>query len=498
MKQTARIRFKAFALTLWLWLLPGAAHATNYALILTIGEYRNGVTPLRGVKHDVRSAAKMARLMQVKDEHIFVASNAKLTLAGLREVLGNLENAIGDNDRLFLYYSGHGGRHLAPGAGGRCAESLVSVNGEPLLDLELEERLKRIGRKAEKIMVFFDACHSGGVTTRSLQSVSKESEYTPKFWSKAGADTCSNPVNVMTRNLRIAKAKPASDADNYVYIAAARANEVSLDSAKAGGVATRAWLFCMEGRAKDLDGSGGITVEENRRCAQALIDEALGDGERFRPHHITITGNRDMVLLAAGAGAAATAATAAPAPAATATSPQKTLQDIYNRRDARRQVRLITAKPVFRINADDVKFSVSSSHPGYVYLLMVGSDGHTFDMLFPNQLDGENRIQAGQTLALPRAQWALQAHGPPGKNHLLALITDSPRNFGGIGMQAAGPFSSVTATSASASAIQQTTGNSANAGSATCATAAKTRNLTVRRHCSSAYGAALAVVEEVK
>ena len=60
-----------------------------------------------------------------------------------------------------------------------------------------------------------------------------------------------------------------------------------------------------------------------------------------------------------------------------------------------------------RIGRDQLQLSVTSSHAGHVYLLMLGSDRKSFYLLFPNGLDGDNRIQAGKPLALPRPDWAL-------------------------------------------------------------------------------------------
>ena len=130
---------------------------------------------------------------------------------------------------------------------------------------------------------------------------------------------------------------------------------------------------------------------------------------------------------------------------------------------------------------------------------MVGSDGTSFDLLFPNEIDRKNEIRAGETLKLPRASWELGVQGPPGKNTLLAIVSESPRNFSKVGMQPSGPFSSIDARANQNGArdMQMATSSSANAGTAECMEA-KTRNLTIRKRCSQAYGAALMTVEEVR
>jgi hypothetical protein len=474
--------------------LAGAAQAEIHALVLTIGDYQGGVPPLKGVRHDGEAAVAMARRLGVKDSNLLRFKDGELTLTGLRKAFDQLANRVQPDDQVFIYYSGHGGRQYVESEK-RCAESIVTVDANHLLDTELQTRLKILSNKAEKVIVFLDACHSGGVTTRALGKT--EPKFTPKYWAKGGLDSCQAPVNRLTRGLKAEAKSAGQGAQNYVYIAAARDNEVSLDQPGKGGVATQAWLACMNGEAKDLDGSGAVSTEEIRQCAQARIDSTLKDVEGYLPHHVTITGNANAVLaFGKPAGSKTTDASAPAAPAAI--SPQATLADVYHRRDDRRRVTLTTAKPAFRINKDKVEFDLNSSHAGYVYLLMVGSDGKTFDMLFPNQLDKKHYIEAGQTLRLPRSDWELAAHGPAGKNYLLAIVADAPRDFAGLGMQAAGPFSVLGANPVSAKDIVLVSGSSANAASKECEEAPAKRSLVVQKKCSNAYGAALATVEEVE
>ena len=257
-------------------------------------------------------------------------------------------------------------------------------------------------------MVFLDACHSGGVTTRATPG-GKTPGITPKYAARAGGEACERPVNVITRSLGAAARSAGSGANNYVYIAAARDNEVSLDMAQAGGVATQAWRDCINGRALDRDGSGGISAAESRQqCAIRNASMRRSKLRGFLPHHVTISGNENAVL------AFSERAREQPAP-------YLTLKDIYSNRDDRRTVTLTSGKPAFRINQDDVDFTLTTSHAGHLYILMVGSDSKSFDMLFPNGLDSNNAVSAGQTLRLPRSNWMVKANGPAGKNHLLAM-----------------------------------------------------------------------------
>src|SRR5688572_28730216 len=425
---------------------------------MTISAYQGGVPPLHGVAHDGESARSIARRMGVKDANMRHYKDGELTLAGMQRAFDGLQERVADGDQVFIYCSGHGGRQLVRLPGERCAESLITVEGMGFIDVELESRLKRLAAKAQKLVVLLDACHSGGATQRSIGG--KKPEFAAKFFARSGPDECERPINVLTRSLGASSRSAGSGAGNYVYIAAARDNEVSLDMPAKGGVATQAWRDCINGAARDRDGSGGLSAAEIQACAQDNVNAQLKGIKGFLPHHVTVTGNPNAVLSFPERNVPVK------------TSAYNALLDIYNSRDDRRSVSLSSAKSAFRIGKDDVDFSLTSSHAGYAYLLMVGSDGKSFDMLFPNQLDSANAVEAGQTLRLPRPNWQIKAGGPAGRNHLLAIVADSPREFAKIGMQPAGPFSMIAA-SADAS-----------------------RNLQVHA-ASVGYGAAMMVLEEV-
>jgi hypothetical protein len=271
---------------------------------------------------------------------------------------------------------------------------------------------------------------------------------------------------------------------NLLYIAAAREGEAALDEPGHGGLASQAWLDCLSGGARDTDASGGLSAKEVADCAQPLIERLAAGHGAVAPHHLALSGKPGMVL--------------APAEHDVHSNAVSTLRDIHANRDDRRSVHLVPDRAVYRVGRDKVEFSLSSSHAGYVYLLMVDGSGKRFDLLFPNRKDDRNRILAGETLQLPRPGWVIRAGGPAGRNHLLALVSDTPRDFSGLGLKASGPFSMLDASPFAVRGIQFFAGASAHSASAQCRETGTQRTRETAAACSDAYGTDLVTLEEVE
>lgn len=473
-----------------------------HALIMAIGNYPAPIPTLPGVSHDIDSAKSIARRMGVSNENISVLRDGELTLSGMKKAFEDLQKRIQPNDQVFIYYSGHGGRSLAleETPPDRCAESLITYDGYGFRDALLEGYLNRLSAKAQKIVVFIDACHSGGVTTRGRTSLARG--LTSKYWDNLGekAATCSQPSNVVTRGIVESTKTRGFGGGNFIYIAASRADELSFDEATNGGIATQSWLACLSGAAKDKDNSGGLTAEEIRICAQNKVDRKLASNKGITPSHVVLTGNQDMVLSYSPQHESAGSEIKAPARPVKATSQAEpsaplatnALKDIFSNRDDRRLVTLQAERTHLRIGKDLAAFTIVSREPGFLYLLMAGSDGKTFELIYPNAIDGNNKISAGQTVRLPSSNWQLTPQGPAGKSTLLAVVSDLPTDFAQSGFRTAGIFSNANASAARDIQLLTITPNSS------CITVAKKKPSDApSTNCSGSYGAATIEIDEV-
>jgi hypothetical protein len=423
------------------------ARNTRHALIIGIGEYTDSEIPsLKGMKHDMASARRMAAAMAVPEANIRMLRDGDATAERIREEIAALNRRVADGDRVFVYYSGHGTRWHDETAGttGGCTEGLMAADGKVLTNAELGTRLAPISQRADKMLVFYDACFSGGVAgapfrTRSL--VVEGEQVTPKFTRVGAPAQCSQPSNFRTRSLALVMQQERALPENVVHVAASRPDEVSFDSSAIGGFATASWRDCLLGEAKDLDGSGAITVDEVTRCAQAKVTAGLAGQPGILGQQMTVAGNSSFVpaWMSAGFAPVAVPAAAAPVPPRAAT-PADVLHELHGQRDGTRRVVATARKPWLKIGHDALELDITAARDGHLYVALAGSDGKSLYLLYPNELSGDNRVKAGQRVSLPGKGWEVVAGGPEGPETLLVLVTDAPRDLRGLAQEKSGPF----------------------------------------------------------
>ena len=538
------------ALTLGVRSIPPMTPRINrHALIIGVGQYGDAsVPPLPGTKLDRISATQMAQAMQVPESNIQYLQDEQATGANIRAALQSLTARVQEGDRVFIHYSGHGTRYNDPQVGG-CVEALLPYDGMSkgtISNREVASLLAPITQKTDKLFVMYDACHSGGLVapsvatrTRGITNSNDEGSLRPKF---AGiSEECGRPVNIKTRGLLSEQVNRGAVPQDIIHLSAARDNEISFDDEHKGGLATQYMRDCMLRDAKDLDGSGAITIDEIRQCAQDKINRRMQNDNNFKPHNLVLSGNSNFVpawfsQMSAPASNAMTALAPVDKPVATPSAPiatpttapttvtptpvasapavpaaptvppsqalpasdaqagEKALQQMFDQRQAKRNVNVTLTKRDLVIGKDALEFSVQSDRAGYVYAALAGSDGKALYMLFPNDLDQNNRIEAGQTLKLPQGNWRIKSSGPAGTNHLLVMVADAPRDLTALGGRKSGPFLTSLNDASGRAQLGALMTTSKLVSSQACLTAALAKNNPL---CSDAYGASLVQVREV-
>jgi hypothetical protein len=427
------------------------------------------------------SAAKIAAAMGIPESNVKYLRNSQATKTNILEALKQLGDTSGDGSRTFVYFSGHGTRQSA---GNECVEGLLTYEGSTISNQEFAGATQKIAKTSDKFITLVDACHSEGVVPPKTRALIKD-QLTPKFYMKSGtaADACSVISNYKTRSLLPEVTKLGALKENFVQVSSSRPDEVSFDEPDKGGLATQGIRDCLLSQAKDTNQSGAVTLEEVQQCAQRFVDGRLKNVPGIKPHHITVTGNRNLipvqrpptvvalatppveppkpvvapptppVIVAAPAPAPqppVTSATPIALPAPEKIPPQEpllaslaTLKDIEQQRNPKRMVDVKVSKLVMKIGKDSLDLSIKSSHDGYIYMILLGSDAKSFYVLYPNGLDKNNAIKAGQTVRIPKPDWEVKAAGPEGTNNLLVMVSDSPRKLNTLTMAeptAAEPF----------------------------------------------------------
>ena len=491
---------KSVAVGLFLSLL--AAHviaqdrAGRHALIIGVSNYQDPAAPsLKGVPYDVISAGKIADAMGVPRSNQIVLQDSKADKASIIRELDGLAKRVAPGDRVLVYFSGHGSRY--PDSQGKCVEGLYPYDGLTITHAEFAEHISPVSKIADKLLTIVDACHSGGVVasrTRSLVGA----PFTAKFFSKAEPGTsqdCRKVANFKARGLFDNVTRLGALQENTVEIAAALPDEQSWDDPSAGGLATLAIRDCLLGKAKDLDGSGGVNLGEIQRCAQQHLNDKLAPHKEagFLPHTITVLGNKNLIPVAVSrppSVAPVALVTQPPQPERVQTvEPPKTtpvavkppevvkplevprppevvkpaeaikpppeppapppiaslatIKDVFAQRDPRFEVKANPAQTKIAIGKDGLKLTVQSKRDGYLYVVLLGSDRESFYLLYPNGFDAKNKIKANKPKVLPTAGWTVKAGGPAGKDEVLVLVSDSPRDLKALSLSeptAAAPF----------------------------------------------------------
>lgn len=211
-------------------------------------------------------------------------------------------------------------------------------------------------------------------------------------------------------------------------------------------------------------------------CAASLFAYTKHQGPRLAVHATSGT---------PGAGPGKPAAI--PGSALPVFAPTAALDSIRAGATLDRKVTVQVGSPRVRIGLDKLSFSVQSSHAGYVYIFLVGTEGNDFHLLFPNASDGENRIAARESMSLPRRSWPIRAFGPPGTDHFVVMVSDARRNFSGAGLDDDKPIRSFPLARAARLQAAYTGETPLFAGVPECAATP----------CPANYGAAAFTIEEV-
>ncbi len=89
--------------------LSAPAYADDKALIVGVGEYENpAIKDLEGINYDVDMATNIAKRLGISETNITTLADNQATLANVRSAFRNIANNTSRDDKVLIYFSGHG------------------------------------------------------------------------------------------------------------------------------------------------------------------------------------------------------------------------------------------------------------------------------------------------------------------------------------------------------------------------------------------------------
>ncbi len=100
--------------------------------------------------------------------------------------------------------------------------------------------------------------------------------------------------------------------------------------------------------------------------------------------------------------------------------PRAMLAQVLARANPAWAVQATGDKPILHIGKDTLVLHIHTPRPGYLLVLQANTDGHAFELIFPNALDENAQVVSGD-MVLPHKGWQFKAVGPAGAGELLVV-----------------------------------------------------------------------------
>ncbi|MEL6496414.1 MAG: caspase family protein [Cyanobacteria bacterium J06623_7] len=239
------------------------------------------------------------------------------TYANIVTAFTKITAAAAAGDRVYIHYSGHGGRAVTiyPELEGieRKDESIVpmdiaSSQGRYLRDVEIATLLKRLTDKGCITTVIFDSCHSGGATRGDCAirgSRNNEVDSTPRSQESLVASKAEliQNWNVLTQADAQESGTWLPNTNDYVFLAACRPSEFAYEYAVNSGKRHGALTYWM---IDTLTSSNSVLTYKSlysrvKGMIQSKFPEQLpiltgngdrevfGDKRKYKPYTVTVT-----------------------------------------------------------------------------------------------------------------------------------------------------------------------------------------------------------------
>jgi hypothetical protein len=389
--------------------------------LIGVGRYAHFDDRLNGVGLDLDMMTEIAQWMGFEKKAIKILAHEQATTAGVYQAFDDwLINAIEAQDRVLIYFSGHGSQVPDENHDEKDQfdevlllydTTLTAKNGRQSLDGVLhDDRFHRMLAqiKSRNILVILDACHSGSAT-RSLQltpqTIPATDAQVKYFYYSPMLETAGG-----SGRFDLMEPSTLSQVDGrYVAMTACRDDEKTVATSR-GSIFTLGLRQTLRAAAT---AGVRITPEEwQRRTTRYIRQQIRSARDAFHPQiagHIELR-SQPLELVALSGGNKIIPRS----PAAVAEKSRQTVWINLN-------------KTCFE-PGDVLEISLRVTEPGYLNVVSITADDQS-TVLFPNRYHPQNAVGPGKiTIPGPRMDFELVSDGPPGPGVITAVLTRSPVN----------------------------------------------------------------------
>jgi len=400
--------------------IAAPAAGGSKALLIGVGKYELPNNDLPGIDLDIENMKHVSKIMGFQPNEVKVLFDEQATYAGVKAALATwLRDGVGPDDRVLIYFSGHGTRvpDPRPNSANGVDDALVlhdvktaRVNGKAtlqnvLLGYEFGEALAAIPSK--HILVLVDACHSG-TATRTLALGNRrlgEGSGAIKFFNYPGAPAASGATRAL---------KARGGTENYAAVSAARDDEYAI-ATEHGGLFTLAVLDSIDEASR---GAQRPTVADLRASTAAYIEKHTDEQSRHHPvadgNKALIDGQLNLVPLKNGNGPTWAALEAL----------------------ASKGTPLVVKAGASELKiGDEILLTATIPRAGFLNVVAIDSQDRA-TVLFPNQFSPSNDVVASTfQFPTPSMGFVLRATEPAGPTLVVAFLTDKKVNLLDLGVE---------------------------------------------------------------
>ncbi len=380
------------------------AIAESRALLIGVGEYQNPGSNLPGIDLDINIMRKIAGRLGYRDNQITVMMDSEVTRDNLLRAFTEIAEKAGENDKVLIYYSGHGTQIPDQPDGDEAdnydeALTLYNLGSGPdyglLRDDDIREWLEVLPSRHKTLIV--DACCSGSAV-KSLRldqtAYPQGTTFFPKSRSCAAGSAKSFGL------------EEGAELQNVVYLSAAQDDQLSLATGEGS-------IFTLALQDAFRVGSN-ISAKQLRAHTDTYIGRRVSAPRRFNPNLLGDARHFDDKTWFA-------VDQQQPVHAMNRPSELRDWSQLVSQADG--PMALKTGQPAYA-EGEHLKVSIDMPFDGYLNLVVIDPEDRVL-LLFPNGLAQNNQVNRGK-ISLPYRQFRWPAQAPHGINHLAAIATREP------------------------------------------------------------------------